>query len=429
MHYTKPLLLGISFLLLAAIPSAAWQSLALTTDATTNLSQIIEEALRSNPEIQAARRGVKASQARIAQASSLDDPELNIESWAIPLSQPTNVNQANTHMVNIRQRVPFPGKLRLKGEIASQEAKMAEAQARAKEREVIALTKKSYYDLFMADRSLQILTEQLEIMKQILRTAEIRYAVGKVPQPDVLKAQVEQSELLNKLIMARQERATAEAKLNMLLNRSPAAAWSSPPDFAPSQKAFELEALYQLALEERPELQEAKVSIAHAEASRDLAVRNQRTPDFTFGLGYWFVPQGKFEHTYSAMVTLTIPFFWTKAKHDGEVEEASARIAKQEATYRAVRNMTLFEVKDALAKLEAARKTVALYSGGLIPQSEQSFKAATAAYETGKVDFLSLLEAQRSLRDTKLGFYRAMADLEQRSAEVERAIGKSLSPQ
>ncbi len=184
-----------------------------------------------------------------------------------------------------------------------------------------------------------------------------------------------------------------------------------------------------MALQSRPELQEAKVAIAQAESSRDLAVRNQKAPDFTIGLGYWFVPQGKFEHTYSAMVSLTIPFFWTKAKHDKEVEEASARIAKQEATYQAVRNMTLFEVRDALAKLEAAEKTVRLYSGGLIPQSEQSFKAAIAAYETGKIDFLSLLEAQRSLRDTKLGCYRAAADLEQRFAELERAIGKDLPPQ
>jgi cobalt-zinc-cadmium efflux system outer membrane protein len=306
---------------------------------------------------------------------------------------------------------------------------MAAAQARAKEREVIALVKKSYYDLFMADRSLQILTDQLEIMKQILRTAEIRYAVGKAPQQDVLKAQVEQSELLNKLIMARQERTTAEAKLNMLLNRSIAAAWPSLPDFVPPQRDFEREMLSQLALQSRAELQEAGAGIAQAEGSRDLAVRNQRTPDFTLGLGYWFVPQGKFEHTYSAMVTLTIPFFWTKAKHDKEVEEASARIAKQEATYQAIRNMTLFEVKDALAKLEAAQRTVALYSGGLIPQSEQSFKAATAAYETGKIDFLSLLEAQRSLRDTKLGYYRATVNLEQRSAEMERAIGRDLPPQ
>ncbi|MBI3779447.1 MAG: TolC family protein [candidate division NC10 bacterium] len=429
MRIKKDFFIGTVLVLLPAIPSAARQSLALTLETTTSLNQLIEEALRSNPEILAAHKGVGAAQARIAQASALDDPELDFESWSIPFSQPTNVNQANTHMVNLRQRVPFPGKLRLRGEIASQEAKMAAAQSRAKEREVIALVKKSYYDLFMADRSLQILTDQLEIMKQILRTAEIRYAVGKAPQPDVLKAQVEQSELLNKLIVARQERATAEARLNMLLNRSIAAAWPSPPDFVPPQRDFEREMLSQLALQSRAELQEAGAGIAQAEGSRDLAVRNQRTPDFTLGLGYWFVPQGKFEHTYSAMVTLTIPFFWTKVKHDKEVEEAGAKIAKQEATYQAIRNMTLFEVKDALAKLEAAQRTVALYSGGLIPQSEQSFKAATAAYETGKIDFLSLLEAQRSLRDTKLGYYRAAVNLEQRSAEMERAIGRDLPPQ
>ncbi len=426
MDCKRSLSIGTLLVLFSAAPCAVEHPLAQGLETPANLAQIIEEALRANPEIQAARKGVEIAQAKIVQASSLDDPELDIESWAVPLSQPVNFNQANTHMVNIRQRFPFPGKLRLKGEIASQEARMAEAQLRTREREVVASVKKSYYDLFMADRSIQILTEQVEIIKQLLRTAETRYAVGRAPQQDVLKAQVEQSEMLNRLIVGRQERATAEAKLNMLLNRSPEAVWPSPPDFVPSSERFEREALPQLALQSRPELQEAKVAIVQAEGSRDLAVRNQRTPDFTLGLGYWFVPQGQFEHTYSAMVTLTIPFFWTKIKHDKEVEEASARIARQEAAYRAVKNMTLFEVKDTMARLEAARKTVMLYSGGLIPQSEQSFKAAIAAYETAKIDFLSLLESQRALRDTKLGYYRAVADLEQRSAELERVVGRDL---
>ena len=426
MDCKRSLSIGTLLVLFSAAPCAVEHSLAQGLETPANLAQIIEEALRANPEIQAARKGVEIAQAKIVQASSLDDPELDIESWAVPLSQPVNFNQANTHMVNIRQRFPFPGKLRLKGEIASQEVKMVEAQYKAKEREVIASVKKSYYDLFMADRSIQILTEQVEIIKQMLRTAETRYAVGRAPQQDVLKAQVEQSEMLNRLIVGRQERATAEAKLNMLLNRSPETVWPSPPDVVPSSERFEREALPQLALQSRPELQEAKVAIVQAEGSRDLAVRNQRTPDFTLGLGYWFVPQGKFEHTYSAMVTLTIPFFWTKIKHDKEVEEASARIARQEAAYRAVKNMTLFEVRDAMARLEAARKTVMLYSGGLVPQSEQSFKAAIAAYETAKIDFLSLLEAQRALRDTRLGYYRAVADLEQRSAELERVVGRDL---
>ncbi len=426
MGYKGPLFVGTLLVVLVVAPSAAQDALTLTVEAPSTLGQLVEDALRSNPEIQAARKAVEAAQARIVQARSLDDPELDVESWAIPLDQPVKVNQANTHMVNIRQRFPFPGKLRLKGEVALQEARMADAQLRAKEREVVASVKKSYYDLFMADKTVRILTDQLEIIKQLLRTAEIRYAVGRVPQQDVLKAQVEQSELLHRLVVARQERATSEAKLTMLLNRSPSTPWASPPDFAPSQQPFERQALSQRALESRPELQEAKAAIAQAEGTRDLAVRNQRTPDVTVGLGYWLVPQGKFEHTYSAMVTLTIPFFWTKTKHDKEVEEASARLARQEAAYRAVRNMTLFEVTDALARLEAAQKIMTLYTGGLIPQSEQSFKAAIAAYETGKIDFLSLLETQRALRDTKLGYYRATAELEQRSAELERAVGRDL---
>lgn len=219
MHYKRHLVISVMLVLLSVQPCAAEQALTVTLEAGANLGELLTEALKSNPEILAARKAVEAAQARIIQARSLDDPEVNVESWMIPLNQPTNLNRANTHMVNFRQRLPFPGKLRLKGEVATQEQAMAAARYRAKEREIIADVKKGYADLFMADRDLEITQEQLDLLQRILKTAEVRYAVGKVAQQDVIKAQVEQSDLLNRLIIAEQTRQSAEAKLNTLVNR------------------------------------------------------------------------------------------------------------------------------------------------------------------------------------------------------------------
>ena len=332
MPHRNSLVTGTLLLLLAITPCAAQQSLTLTLEAAPTLSDLIKEALKANPEIVAARKAVEAAQARIVQARSLDDPELNIESWAIPISQPTNLNQANMHMVNLRQRVPFPGKLRLRGEVASQEEAMAAARYRAKEREVIAAVKKGYYDLFMAERNIQITQEQLDLLQRILKTAEIRYSVGKVTQQDVIKAQVEQSDLINRLIVAEQERQSAEAKLNRLLNRPTDAPIGRTAELQPPPTAFEQEDLFRLTIETSPELQEAVSGVKRAELSHELARRNRKYPDFMLGVGYWYSPQGNFQHTYSGMLTLTIPFFWTKAKHDKEVEEASAQIARAEAS-------------------------------------------------------------------------------------------------
>jgi len=426
MRLSSSLLTGTVLVLLSTAPAVAQQSLTFTLDATANLSDLIKEALKANPEIVAARKAVEAASARIVQARSLDDPELDFESWAIPLNQPTNFNQANTHMVNLRQRFPFPGKLRLRGEVASQEEAMATARYRAKEREVIAAVKKGYYNLFMADRNIQITQEQLDLLQRILKTAEVRYSVGKVTQQDVIKAQVEQSDLINRLIAAEQERQSAEVRLNTFLNRPPDAPIGRTGEREPPPTAFEQESLFGLTIESSPELQEAVSGVRRAELAHELALRNQKYPDVMLGLGYWYVPQGNFQHTYSGMLTLTIPFFWTKAKHDKEVEEASAQITRAEASYRAMKNLAFLEVRDNLVKSNAARKSVALYRTGLIPQAELSLKAAETAYQTGRLEFTGLLEAERSLRDVRLGYYRALVALEQSLADLERAVGRDI---
>lgn len=426
MHYKRHLVIGVMLVLLSATPCAAEQALTVTLEAGPKLGDLLAEALRSNPEILAARKAVEAAQARIVQARSLDDPELDIESWSIPLNQPGNFNKANTHMVNLRQRLPFPGKLRLRGEVATQERTMAAARYRAKEREVIAAVKKGYYDLFMADRELQISQEQLDLVERILKTAEVRYAVGKVTQQDVLKAQVEQSDLINRLIIAEQARATAEARLNTLLNRQTDSPIGRTTEREPPATPFEQADLYKLALDSSPQLQEAASGITQAERSHELAIKNQKYPDFTVGLGYWYVPQADFQHTYTGMLTFTIPFFWTKPKHDKEVEEASAQIARAEASYRAMKNLAFLEVRESLTKLNAAKKSVTLYQTGLFPQAELSLKAAEAAYQTGRLEFTGLLEAERALRDVRLGYYRTLVALEQSLADLERAVGRDI---
>ena len=426
MHYKRHLVIGVMLVLLSVKPCAAEQALTVTLEAGANLGELLTEALRSNPEILSARKAAEAAQARIAQARSLDDPELDIESWSIPLNQPGNFNKANTHMVNLRQRLPFPGKLRLRGEVATQERTMAAARYRAKEREVIAAVKKGYYDLFMADRELQISQEQLDLVERILKTAEVRYSVGKVTQQDVLKAQVEQSDLINRLIIAEQARATAEARLNTLLNRQTDSPIGRTTEREPPATPFEQADLYKLALDSSPQLQEAASGITQAERSHELAIKNQKYPDFTVGLGYWYVPQADFQHTYTGMLTFTIPFFWTKPKHDKEVEETSAQIARAEASYRATRNLAFLEVRESTTKLNAARKSVTLYRTGLLPQAELSLKAAEAAYQTGRLEFIGLLETERALRDVRLGYYRALVALEQSLADLERAVGRDI---
>jgi outer membrane protein TolC len=130
---------------------------------------------------------------------------------------------------------------------------------------------------------------------------------------------------------------------------------------------------------------------------------------------------------YAPMLSLTIPFSpWTKGKHDYEIEEALAERQTAKANLAAMKNMALFEVRDMFAKVEAAMKSINIYKDGLLPQAEQSFQAAVAAYQTGGVNFMTLLDSQRTIRDVRMGYYKALVDYEQSRADLERAVGKEL---
>jgi outer membrane protein TolC len=129
------------------------------------LSELVAQALEHNPEIHAAKRKVESARARAGQATYLEDPEVNFEAWGVPLNQPVNYRKANPLIFGVRQKLPFFGKLGLKGEMAGQEVRMVEEELRAKEQEIIAKVKSAYADYFMASKNVEIYKELLELVR------------------------------------------------------------------------------------------------------------------------------------------------------------------------------------------------------------------------------------------------------------------------
>ena len=391
------------------------------------LSDLVAEALKNNPEIQAAKGKIQSARARAGQATYLEDPELNMEAWGVPLNHPLRYRSANPLIIGMRQKLPFFGKLGLKGEMATQEVRMAEEELRAKEQEIVAKVKSAYADYFMAGKGVEIYRELLDLIGHTTATAEGLYQVGRAPQQDIIKALLERTELLNKLTWAEKDLFTSRAKLNTLLSRHPDSRLGEPRELDLTSIPTQFAHLEKLAMEERPELRALESSIARTETAVQLAERNRKYPDFMVGLQYWVAPDQSPRHMYAPMLTLTIPFSpWTKGKHDYEIEEALSERQAAKANLTAMKNMALFEVRDMFAKVEAAMKSINIYKDGLLPQAEQSFQAAVAAYQTGGVNFMTLLDSQRTIRDVRMGYYKALVDYEQSRADLERAVGKEL---
>ena len=391
------------------------------------LPEAVKQAVERNPEIHRLQHRLRATEARAKQAPYLDDPQIAFQLGGVPLSNPSSFNQSDTNSIGIRQMIPFFGKLGLKEKIAQQEAKSAEQEFRAKEREITAMVKMAYGDLFMAERAVEILREQMEIVRIVIGATEARYRVGRVTQQDVFKAQLEQSELLNQLIVAEEEIHIATVKLNGAMYRPPRTPVHLPADLSLQGDSLTAAPLDDLALANRPELQGAEREIDRAEKMYELAERNRKYPDFMLGWDYMRMPTDMKKDRYGAMVNITIPFSpWTAGRRSYEVEESLAEIRAARSNRDAMRNATLQQVGEFQGRLQAAKRSVQLYREGLLTQAELSFRSAMAAYQTGRVEFVNLLEAQRALREARMGYYKATVSVLQNLADLERAVGRDL---
>jgi len=396
-------------------------------DAASGLSLdvVVKETLENNPEILAAENKWEAAKAKVPQVRWWDDPQLGVSFEKIPQGS-YSLGAAKMRMLSISQIIPFPGKLTLKGRMAQSEVMIAKEEYEAKKQELTARVKSAYYRLFLVYKSIEIEKEQRDLLRKFSKIAETKYAVGQAAQHDVLKAQVELSLLADDLITLQQEDLpTAEAKLNDILNRPPHSPLGVPEEFTVPKLEKNRKEIEEFALKYRQTLKAIGYGVEKSMAAYKLA-KMEYLPDF--GIKFMRTEMEtamNTETTGGVMLSINIPlWFWKKGYG---VSEKRAQKRSAEASYQAMRNMVLFEVQNALAKFNTTERRVNLFQTSIIPQAEQTLKAATVAYETGKVDFLTLMNSERMLRDTKLKYYKILMDHATNFANLERVVGVRLT--
>ncbi|MBI5197199.1 MAG: TolC family protein [Nitrospirae bacterium] len=412
--FLRVLVLALIGVLAVPLISRAAAEADVRSDRT--LSFFIEEALRNNPELMAMKENVKAIHESIPQTTALEDPEFRVQ-------QTTDSGlSAMATRYEIGQEIPFPGKRALRGGVAAREADAAEQAYQAKVREVVADVKRSYYKLILAYKTIDLHVEHQRLLEEFIRIAETKYAVGQVAQQDVLKAQVELSRLHTSLLVLEQEKVLTQAGINTLINRPPDTPVDQPMEpvfrsFSPS-----LEDLKGKALQERPELREADFQIEKSRQTKILSEKN-RLPDFTAEVMYEDVHTGPDQW----MLAGKINFPWIfREKYDARIRQAAAEEGRARARYNVVRNETWLQLQDLFTKVKTTEELIQVYQQGVLPQAEQSLEAARIGYQAGKVDFLDLIDSDRTLRDFQLEFFTALSQFWQYTAELERVAGVSL---
>ena len=385
-----------------------------------SLEAVLTYGQEHNPALQAARERVRATREQPAQVAALDDPVFTYEGFNIP--ENFDLTRTDNTILKLSQKFPFPGKRRLRREIASHEVVIAEAKLRLAEVTTRAEVMKAYYDLWQVQQNLLIYSREKELMAQFATIAEKKYAVGQVSQPDVLRAQVELTRLITRVTTETLKMGEVKAMLNGLLSRPPEAPLGVPRDAPTPGVRQTLAELTELTLKSRPEIAAQAVAIERDTTALALA-QKAYFPDFEVYVERFF-NSGRRDGV-GVIFSATLPFAY-REKYDAGVAEARARLNAGRADLRAAQDTALAEVKRALVRAQTAVELVNLFTQTHILQAEQSLASSRLSYQTGKVDFLSLIDSLRVVEQVHLEHIGAAADFERAHAELERAVGQAL---
>ena len=388
---------------------------------------LVDYARNNNPEYASMRHEADAAGERVTPAGALPDPRFRIELMDITRmgeQSPTlNPSRVGSTKYTISQEIPWYGKRDLKREIAEIEADGAQGKARGAWAEIAARLKSAHAQLYLIGRNEAISREILDLMVQLEKTAQARYAGGLAMQQDVIRAQIEQTAMKNELIMFDNEARMLTGRINTLLARPASAPLAMPEALKPIPAPAKLDFV---ALEERvrsrnPRLFADDAGIRSAEKKRDLAYK-ERYPDFMVG-----VSPVQFDSSvkeWELMVEFNIPL--QQSSRRAMERESESMLAAARSRKDATANDLLGELAENLAAIEAARRQEQLVATTLLPQAQITFSSALASYENGQADFAMLLEAQQQIRKARLSQIKAQAEAQVRVAEIERLLGEDL---
>lgn len=383
-----------------------------TNEQLLSLGGLVQEAVEKNPEIRAAAQRLEAARAVIPQVQTLPDPKINVEYRDLTEREA---------MYGVTQELPFPGKLDLKGEVASREADQVEQEYLAVRLRVMPALKQAYYDLHFVHKSIEVVEKNKELLRQFEETAKARYAVGQGAQQDVFRAQAEVSRVLARLATLEQRKQSLHAEINRLLNRPPADPLGRPEEIQMTKLNRNLEELSARIDPGAPLLRAQVKGVERGDRSVDLA-RRDYYPDFEVGaMGLHEEPTGR--DGYRVMLNIRVPLYYAAKQREGVREAVAGREAARDEL-QTVRQELLFRMKDNVAQTGRSEELVAILEGAIIPQGRLTLASAQAGYGVGKVDFLTLLNSLLTLQESELELHGEIVEHEKARARIEEIIGE-----
>ncbi len=392
-----------------------------------SVESLLAIARDSSPDLASMRFEAAAAMERVAMAEALLDPRFKVELQDItrmgsqgPTIIPGNVGSTR---YTLSQDLPWFGTRALKREQAELYAQGAHTQVAGVWADLASRIKVTYAQLYFLQRNEKLSQEILVLMQRLEQIAQTRYAGGLAPQQDAIRAQTEQTTMRSELIALQSERRQAQTRLNGLLSRPSMAPLAEPQSLRPLPDASKLDwdSIAQRAIAHSPQLavEEAKVRVA--DKGQEIALKG-RYPTFTLGIAPTQF-QGDFK-TWDLMLEMNIPL--QQGTRRAQEREALAIRDAAQSRRDTTANQLLADLSENLVALQSAQQTEALVNDRLLPQAELTLQSALAGYESAKVDFATVLEAQRQIRQATQSRIKAQSEAQARLAQIERLLGEDL---
>ena len=391
------------------------------------LQELIDEALKKNHDIIMAGARVSTSKYKIPQVQSLPDPMFMLGYQNEGYNRYTYGEMSGAQwMFSASQTFPFPGKLSLKGEMASRDSESLEELYESTKLTTIATIKELYYDLFLTYKNIDLIRDKTTLFSRIEDAAIARYSSGIAPQQEVLMAQTEKYMLLEKEEMLKQKLQSIEAMLNTTLGRldvnSPL---GRPVEPVHTSYIYNIDELITMSRSNSPLIKSRRKMIAAAKVKVNMAVR-EGYPDFTLGANL-FKRKGEFEDMWSLTTTINIPIFY-KTKQNMAAAEAGSALTEAEHDLTEVMLMLSSNIRENYSMIKTAEKITELYKNGLIPKTYQNFELAISGYVTGKVEAITVITNLKSLLDYELLYWGQFIEREKAIARLDAITAVSPPP-
>ena len=413
---------------LAVVPEAAQARLA----EPITLELLVALGYEWNPGLKSLREKIRAVLEQYPQAAYLENVLRQYNAFTKQLD--TKVGPMH-HKGMMAMKFPFPGTLALKGQIITEEVLIAQKEFEIALRDLVTEIKLAYYDYLFVVEATRINEENQKLLEQMIAIAQTKFRVGQGKYSNVIMAQVELSKLANAIITLEQQRETVIARLNTLLNISADLPLGVPVPVEESSVIPPLAELYVLAVEKRQEIQKQKLAISKMGLAVEMA-KQMTYPDPTLGSSYFESrSMGDLKHTEKMPMTFSTRRTLNPANtvwfaHRGSyIHEMDVKIEAMKHQIEKLESNIRFVAKKHHFGMETANRSIRLYRQTLLPQARQALDAANTAYQAAQIDFLSFLDAQRTLLNLKIEERRALRDYRQHLAQLEQAVGIILPKQ